>query len=80
MVPIKVCCRIVPPGKAPMLDTKMINYISYLLAANAAKRRLAELFESETLGSPDYSSTPIVLGEGNRASDAQQGAEQQRIA
>ena len=45
----------------------MTNYVSYLLAANAAKRRLAELFESETLGSPDYSSTPIVLGEGNRA-------------
>ena len=67
MVPIKVCCRIVPLGKAPILDRKMINYVSYLLAANAAKRRLAELFESETLGSPDYSSTPIVLGESNRA-------------
>ena len=44
----------------------MINYVSYLLAANAAKRRLAELFESETLGSPDYSSTSIVRGENNR--------------
>lgn len=45
----------------------MINYVSYLLAANAAKRRLAELFESETLVSSDYNSTPIVFGEGNRA-------------
>lgn len=45
----------------------MINYVSYLLAANAAKRRLAELFESETLLSSDYSSTPIVFGEGIRA-------------
>ena len=45
----------------------MINYVSYLLVANAAKRRLAQLFESETLLSSDYSSTPIAFGEGNRA-------------
>jgi hypothetical protein len=46
----------------------MTNYISYLLAANAAKRRLAELFESETLGPADYRSTTIVAGDRNSAS------------
>ena len=38
----------------------MTNYVSYLLAANAAKRRLAELFESETLDSEGYRSAAIV--------------------
>ena len=46
----------------------MTNYVSYLLAANASKRRLAELFESETLGPADYGSTTIVAGDRNSAS------------
>ena len=46
----------------------MTNYVSYLLAANAAKRRLTELFESETLGAADYRSTTIVAGDRNSAS------------
>ena len=45
----------------------MTNYVSYLLAANAAKQRLAELFESETFGPADYRSTAIVAGDRNRA-------------
>ena len=46
----------------------MTNYVSYLLAANAAKRRLAELFESGTLGPADYRSATIVAGDRNSAS------------
>jgi hypothetical protein len=52
----------------------MTNYVSYLLAANAAKRRLAELFDSETLDSEGYRSTAIVAGDRNRA--ARTNAEQ----
>jgi hypothetical protein len=44
----------------------MTSYISYLLAANAAKQRLAELFESETLDSERYRSTAIVADGRNR--------------
>lgn len=52
----------------------MTNYVSYLLAANAAKRRLTQLFESESLGSADYESTTIVAGDHNGA--ARTNAEQ----
>jgi hypothetical protein len=38
----------------------MINYSSFLLEAHAAKRRLAQLFESETLWGTDHLSTTIV--------------------
>src|ERR1700756_151061 len=52
----------------------MTNYVSYLLAANAAKRRLAELFESETPDSEGLRSTAIVPCDRNRAArtDAEQ--------
>ena len=52
----------------------MTNYVSYLLAANAAKRRLAELFESETLDSEGYRSAAIVTGDRHPA--ARTNAEQ----
>jgi hypothetical protein len=48
----------------------MTDYVSYLLAANAAKRRLTQLFESESLGLADYESTTIVAGDRNRAAQA----------
>lgn len=44
----------------------MTNYVSHLLAANAAQRRLGELFESETSDSADHSSTMTLVGEGHR--------------
>src|SRR5260221_5469425 len=37
----------------------MTNYVSFLLETDAAKRRLAELFESETPKSADHRSTAI---------------------
>jgi len=39
---------------------KMNNYISFLLEAEAAKRRLAQLFQSEQLGRANHRSTAIV--------------------
>jgi hypothetical protein len=38
----------------------MTNYISFLLETDAAKRRLAQLFESETLSSADHGLRAIV--------------------
>ena len=38
----------------------MTNYVSFLLETDAAKGRLAELFESETSESADHRSTAIV--------------------
>ena len=38
----------------------MTNYVSLLLETDAAKRRLAELFGSETLSSANHRSTAIV--------------------
>ena len=45
----------------------MTDYVSFLLETDAAKRRLAELFESETLGSADHRLTAIVPRDGSRA-------------
>ena len=45
----------------------MTNYVYFLLETDAAKRRLAELFESETLGSADHRLTAIVPRDGSRA-------------
>jgi hypothetical protein len=45
----------------------MIDYVSFLLEARAAKRRLARLFESETLGRADHLSTATVAYESSSA-------------
>jgi hypothetical protein len=52
----------------------MINYVSFLLEASAAKRRVARLFEPETLGSADHVSTAIISCDSNHAirTDAKQ--------
>ena len=39
---------------------KMNNHISLLLEADAAKRKLGQLFQSELLGQPNNRSTAIV--------------------
>jgi hypothetical protein len=39
---------------------KMSNHVSFLLEAEAAKRRLAQLFQSEQLGRESHRSTAIV--------------------
>src|ERR1700747_58000 len=46
---------------------KMTNYVLFLLEADAAKRRLAELFESETFRSADRQTTAIVHRDRSRA-------------
>jgi hypothetical protein len=45
----------------------MSNHVSFLLEAEAAKRRLAQLFQSEQLGQADHRSTAIVTGDSSRA-------------
>jgi hypothetical protein len=45
----------------------MSNHVSFLLEAEAAKQRLAQLFKSEQLGRPNHRSTPIVTHESSRA-------------
>ncbi len=45
----------------------MNNYISFLLEAEAAKRRLAQLFQSERLGRANHRSTAIVTRDSSRA-------------
>jgi hypothetical protein len=52
----------------------MNNYVSFLLETDAAKRRLANLFESETRRSVDHWSTAIVPGDQSRA--AQTGGQE----
>jgi hypothetical protein len=48
----------------------MINYLVVLLESDAAKRRVAELFESPTAGCTDYQLTEIVpRGPGPAARD-----------
>jgi Flp pilus assembly protein TadB len=46
---------------------KMNNHISFLLEAEAAKRRLAQLFQSEQLGRANHRSTAIVTRHSSRA-------------
>jgi len=46
---------------------KMNNHISFLLEAEAAKRRLAQLFQSEQLGRANHLSTAIVTRDSSRA-------------
>jgi len=48
----------------------MTDYVSFLLERDAAKRRLIELFESETLTSAAYRSTEIVPCDRGRAARA----------
>ena len=43
----------------------MNNYVSFLLEADAAKRRLAQLFESEALGRTNSRSTAFVACDSN---------------
>jgi hypothetical protein len=43
-------------GQAFTRKEKMTNYVSFLLETDAAKRRVSELFGSETLRRPDYRS------------------------
>jgi Flp pilus assembly protein TadB len=45
----------------------MNNHISFLLEAEAAKRRLAQLFQSEQLGRANHRSTAIVTRDSSRA-------------
>ena len=45
----------------------MTNYVSLLLETDAAKRRLAELFGSETLSSADHRSTAVIPNDRSRA-------------
>ena len=53
---------------------KMTDFVSCLLETDAAKRRLARLFDSETLGWADHLSTVIVARDRSRA--ARTSAEQ----
>jgi Flp pilus assembly protein TadB len=46
---------------------KMSNHISFLLEAEAAKRRLAQLFQSEQLSRANHRSTAIVTRDSSRA-------------
>jgi Flp pilus assembly protein TadB len=46
---------------------KMSNHVSFLLEAEAAKRRLAQLFQSEQLGRANHRSTAIVARDSSRA-------------
>jgi hypothetical protein len=67
-----LCCETSghhPPGGNPKLrsvqerlhsERKMTNYVSFLLETDAAKRRLTQLFESETLRSADHRSIAIA--------------------
>ena len=52
----------------------MTDFVSFLLESDAAKRRLARLFESETLGWADHLSKVIVARDRSRA--ARTSAEQ----
>ena len=45
----------------------MTNHVSFLLEAEAAKRRLAQLFQSEQLGQANHGSTAIVTRDSSRA-------------
>ena len=45
----------------------MMNYVSFLLEVSAAKRRVAQLFESETTGRAGHLSTAIVAYESSCA-------------
>ena len=45
----------------------MSNHVSFLLKAEAAKRRLAQLFPSEQLGRANHRSTLIVTRDSSRA-------------
>jgi Flp pilus assembly protein TadB len=45
----------------------MSNHVSFLLEAEAAKRRLAQLFQSEGLGRAKHRSTAIVTRDSSRA-------------
>lgn len=44
----------------------MTDYVSFLLESGAAKRRLAELFESDALGPVDHLSTAMVTRDQSR--------------
>jgi len=46
---------------------KMSNHVSFLLEAEAAKRRLAQVFQSEQLGRANHRSTAIVTRDSSRA-------------
>jgi hypothetical protein len=46
---------------------KMTNYVSFLLGAEAAKRRLAQVFQSEQLGRANHRSTAIVTRDSSGA-------------
>ena len=54
----------------------MTNHVSFLLEAEAAKRRLAQLFQSEQLGQANHGSTAIVTRDSSRAarSDTKQNS------
>jgi Flp pilus assembly protein TadB len=45
----------------------MSNHVSFLLEAEAAKRRLAQLFQSEQLGRANHRPTAIVTRDSSRA-------------
>ncbi len=45
----------------------MSNHVSFLLEAEAAKRRLAQVFQSEQLGRANHRSTAIVTRDSSRA-------------
>ena len=46
---------------------KMSNHVSFLLEAEAAKRRLAQVFQSEQLGRANHRSTAIVTRDSSHA-------------
>ena len=54
----------------------MTNHVSFLSEAEAAKRRLAQLFQSEQLGQANHGSTAIVTRDSSRAarSDTKQNS------
>jgi hypothetical protein len=51
----------------------MTEFVSFLLESDAAKRRLARLLESETLGWADHLSTAIVARDRSRAARTSAG-------
>ncbi len=60
---------------------KMSNHVSFLLEAEAAKRRLAQLFQSEQLGRANHRSTAIVTRDSSRAArtDTKQNSKRKQI-
>jgi hypothetical protein len=64
------CCGLkdsVERSESSSPERKMSNHVSFLLEAEAAKRRLAQVFQSGQLGRANHRSTAIVTRDSSRA-------------